>query len=221
MLTTTVFSIFFPSSQLTTTDCSVKSPEPPVKASCVRTFYPSTRCKRLRPRPFWLVFSFPHACKHTSARHVRRHKPFRPRSPRLLLERRDLKCCPPAWRTASSRRPPSTVCFNLLPTHGYPFLSVPGKKSAKATDALDGRVEDRVCERAGRWKGGAIGCPAWWAKSIAERRTRAIGRAHASRCERLYKSDRAHYRSSRPRKSMGTHLAAAQGDQRDAAALLV
>jgi len=67
------------------------------------------------------------------------------------------------------------------------FLCTRKKKRKKKTAALDGREEDRVCKRAGRWKGGAIGSPTWWTKPIAELRARVTGRAHASLCERLYK----------------------------------
>merc|ERR1719152_320504 len=57
-LVTTVFSIF-PPSQLTTTVCSVKSPEPPVEASCGRTHtaIPQNPMQETETSPVWLFFS--------------------------------------------------------------------------------------------------------------------------------------------------------------------
>merc|ERR1712078_550533 len=57
MLTTTEFSIS--RSQLTTTVCSVKSPEPPVEASrvCTHTAIPLNPMQETETSPVWLFFS--------------------------------------------------------------------------------------------------------------------------------------------------------------------
>jgi len=157
MLITTV--LFFPPSQLTKTVCSVKSPEPPVEASSVRTHTattPQPDARDLRPRPFG-SFSLPtcmpahsnSTCPDTAAVHT-----VRAMALGASESAQTRRAVPPPQRLVPVD--PRRECANLLPTHCNPFLSVPGKKNAPK--ALDGREEDRVCKRAGRWKGGAIGC---------------------------------------------------------------